>query len=203
MKSIKKVIVKELTINKSTFINYLLPVSNLEDVHKSLIQLRKKYSDAHHHCFAYIIGNNQEVQKYNDDGEPSKTAGYPMMEVLKKHQLTNVLNVSIRYFGGIKLGASGLSRAYTKGCANAIQEATFSYLVNYSKVTIKILFHHIGSVEKYLRANCQLLNTVYDDFVNYEVNIKTSFLPEFNSIISESTKGEAQFQTVNTYEKYE
>ncbi len=202
MKSIKKVIVKELTINKSTFINYLLPISNLEDVQKNLLQLRKKYSDAHHHCFAYIIGNNQEVQKYNDDGEPNKTAGYPMMEVLKKHQLTNVLNVSIRYFGGVKLGAGGLVRAYTKGCANAIQDATFSYLVNYSKVIIKIPFHHIGNVEKYLRDNCHLINTKYDNFVNYEVNILTSKLNEIKSIITESTKGESQFHTIKTFDKY-
>ncbi|MCK5761564.1 MAG: YigZ family protein, partial [Candidatus Izimaplasma sp.] len=72
MKSIKNKIKTELVINKSTFINYLIPISNLEDVHQFLSLLKEQYRDASHHCFAYIIGNNQEVQKYSDDGEPSK-----------------------------------------------------------------------------------------------------------------------------------
>lgn len=203
MKSIIKEVKVKLVINKSTFINYLLPVSNLEDVHKNLSMLKNKYSDASHHCFAYILGNNQEVQKYSDDGEPNKTAGYPMMEVLKKHNLTNVLNVNIRYFGGIKLGAGGLVRAYTKGCANAIVEAEFSKLANYSSLKINIPFHHIGNVEKYIRDNYQLTNTTYENDVCYFVNIKTSEIPQFKSIITESTKGETKFEITKTFQKYE
>ena len=203
MKSIKEEIVVELEINKSSFVNYLIPVRNLEDVHNNLLFLRKKYSDASHHCFAYILGNNQEVQKYDDDGEPSKTAGFPMMEVLKKQGLTNVLNVSIRYFGGIKLGAGGLVRAYTNSCAKAILEATFSYLANYTKIIIKIPFHQIGNVEKYVRDNYKLLDTTYDDFVHYKINILSSKLDEFKSIISESTKGEARFTEVASFDAYE
>ncbi len=203
MKSIIKEVKVKLVINKSTFINYLLPASNLEDVHKNLSMLKNKYSDASHHCFAYILGNNQEVQKYSDDGEPNKTAGYPMMEVLKKHNLTNVLNVNIRYFGGIKLGAGGLVRAYTKGCANAIVEAEFSKLANYSSLKINIPFHHIGNVEKYIRDNYQLTNTTYENDVCYFVNIKTSEIPQFKSIITESTKGETKFEITKTFQKYE
>ena len=203
MKSIKQKIVVELVINKSRFINYLFPVNNLEDVTKILTSLRKKYSDASHHCFAYILGNNQEVQKYSDDGEPSKTAGYPMMEVLKKQGLTNVLNVSIRYFGGIKLGAGGLVRAYTNSCAKAILKASFTHLANYSKIIIKIPFHQIGNVEKYLRDNYKLLGTTYDDFVNYTLNIPTAKLSEFESLITEYTKGVAVFTTLKTFDTYE
>ena len=203
MKSIKKEIVIELEINKSTFINYLIPIVNLEDVHKNLLQLRKKYSDASHHCFAYIIGNNQEVQKYSDDGEPSKTAGYPMMEVLKKQKLTNVLNVCIRYFGGIKLGAGGLVRAYTNSCAKAVLEASFTHQANYTQIIIKIPFHHIGNVEKYLRDNYKLLDTTYDDFVNYKLNVQTSKLSEFKETITEYTKGVAQFTILNSFDRYE
>ena len=203
MKSILKEVSIELVINKSTFINYLIPVVNLEEVHKNLQLLKSKYSDASHHCFAYILGNNQEIQKYNDDGEPSKTAGFPMMEVLKKQGLTNVLNVSIRYFGGIKLGAGGLVRAYTKGCASAVLEATFSYLSNYSEVIIKIPFHHIGNVEKYIRDNYKLIDTLYDDFVNYTIHVLTDNLHNLKSIISESTKGEAEISITKKFDKYE
>lgn len=203
MKSIKDTQSVELVINKSTFINYLIPINNLEDVHINLLKLKEKYRDASHHCFAYIIGHNQEVQKYSDDGEPSKTAGYPMMEVLKKHALTNVLNVSVRYYGGIKLGAGGLVRAYTKGCADTVAKATFTSFANYSQVIIKIPFHQIGNVEKYLRDNYKLLNTSYDNFVYYTVDIITPTLDEFISKITNFTKGEAKIKIIKTYNKYE
>lgn len=203
MKSILQKVSFELVINKSTFINYLIPVVNLEEVHKNLQLLKSKYSDASHHCFAYILGNNQEIQKYSDDGEPYKTAGFPMMEVLKKQELTNVLNVSIRYFGGIKLGAGGLVRAYTKGCANSILEASFSYLSNYSEIIIKIPFHHIGNVEKYIRDNYKLIDSSYDDFVNYTIYVLTDNLQNLKSIMSEATKGEAVISIIKTFDRYE
>ena len=203
MKSIKTEVNVELVINKSTFINYLIPVNNLEDVHQNLEKLKKKYRDASHHTFAYILGDNQEIQKYSDDGEPNKTAGYPMMEVLKKHDLTNVLNVSIRYFGGIKLGAGGLVRAYTKGCASSVLKTTFTYLATYNQIIIEIPFHHIGNVEKYIRDNYQLLDTRYGDFVSYIINIKSDDLINFESIITNFTKGEAHFEKLRTFNKYE
>lgn len=203
MKSIKAEVNVKLIINKSTFINYLIPINNLDDVQKNLERLKKKYRDASHHTFAYILGDNQEVQKYSDDGEPSKTAGYPMMEVLKKHDLTNVLNINIRYFGGIKLGAGGLVRAYTKGCASAILKTTFTYLAKYNQVVIEIPFHHIGKVEKYIRDNYKLLDTKYGDFVSYIINIKSDDLIKFESIITNHTKGEAHFEKLRTFNKYE
>ena len=92
VKSIKNVVIKEITINKSIFINYLVHVNSVDEVKNYLLDLRKKYSDANHHCFAYIIGKNQEIQKYSDDGEPSKTAGMPMIEVLKKHDGGIIVN---------------------------------------------------------------------------------------------------------------
>ncbi len=202
MKSIKKVIIEEIVINKSKFINYLIPVSNLIEVEENLKFLKGKYRDANHHCYAYIIGNNQEIQKYNDDGEPNKTAGFPMMEVMKKHDLTNALNVSIRYFGGIKLGAGGLTRAYTKGCALAISKAKFSYLVNYTEVLVKVPFEQIGKVEKFLRENYILLDTKYDNLVNYYIKLITNDLPSFKSTINNFTKGIAKIDVLKNYDKY-
>lgn len=203
MKSIKKLQVTELVINKSTFINYLIPVANLQEVEEHKLSLKKKYNDANHHCFAYILGNNQEIQKYSDDGEPSKTAGYPMIEVLKKHNLTNVLNVSIRYFGGIKLGAGGLVRAYTKGCANTVALSTFTSLANYTELSLSIPFDQIGNIEKYIRDNFNLLNTTYDELVNYTLSLITSSLKDFDSRIKELTKGKATINIIKNYDKYE
>jgi uncharacterized YigZ family protein len=202
MKSIKEVIITEDIINKSKFINYLIPVSDLEDTKTKLDDIRKQYSDASHHCFAYIVGNNQEIQKYSDDGEPSKTAGLPILEVLKKHDLTNVLSVTIRYYGGTKLGAGGLTRAYTKSVAESVALATFTSLTNYTHLSIKISFDHIGHVEKYIRDHYELLDTTYDNFVNYTINIKSNESEEFQNSVTEFTKGSAEFTSIKTYDIY-
>ena len=202
MKSIKEEIISKEIISKSKFINYLIPVSSLEETKSKQNDLRKLYSDASHHCFAYILGNNQEIQKYSDDGEPSKTAGLPILEVLKKHELTNVLSVTVRYYGGIKLGAGGLVRAYTKSCAQSIKEVTFTTLTNYTHLTIKITFDHIGHVEKYIRDNYELLNTEYDTHVLYTVNVKSSLLDTLTASITKFTKGSASFETIKEYEIY-
>ncbi len=203
MKSIKTEVKVELVINKSTFINYLLPVSDLTMVKTTLETLKTQYPDASHYPYAYLLGNNQEIQKASDDGEPSKTAGYPMMEVLKKHRLTNVLNVSIRYYGGIKLGAGGLTRAYSKGCALSVAEVVFTTLQSYTQIVIEIPFHHIGNVEKYIRDNYPLLDTKYSDFVSYIIDVKTIELADFKTLITNFTKGEAHFETLKTFDRYE
>lgn len=202
MKSIKEEIISKEIISKSKFINHLIPISSLEDAISKLRDIKKLYNDASHHCFGYIIGNNQEIQKYSDDGEPSKTAGLPIIEVLKKHDLTNVLSITTRYYGGIKLGAGGLTRAYTKSCAESVNLAKFTFLTSYSHIQIKIAFDQIGHVEKYIRDNYELLDTVYDNFVNYTVNLKTELLENFKSTISEFTKGSASFSTIKVFDIY-
>lgn len=109
MKRIKKNFVKLIEINKSKFYGILFPVDNVEEVKEYLNQVRKDYPKATHYCYAYRVNG---LEKSNDDGEPSGTAGRPMLEYLRNNDLENILCVSIRYFGGIKLGASGLLRAY-------------------------------------------------------------------------------------------
>lgn len=109
MKRIKKNFVKLIEINKSKFYGILFPVDNVEEVKEYLNQVRKDYPKATHYCYAYRVNG---LEKSNDDGEPSGTAGRPMLEYLRNNGLENILCVSVRYFGGIKLGASGLLRAY-------------------------------------------------------------------------------------------
>lgn len=109
MKRIKKSFVKLIEINKSKFYGILFPVENVDQVKEYLNQVRKDYPKATHYCYAYRVNG---LEKSNDDGEPSGTAGRPMLEYLRNNDLENILCVSIRYFGGIKLGASGLLRAY-------------------------------------------------------------------------------------------
>lgn len=203
MRSIKETVTSELIINKSEFINYLMPVSSVEEVQVALSDLRKKYPDANHHCFAYVIGKNQEIQKYSDDGEPSKTAGMPMIEVLKKQDLTNVLTVTIRHFGGIKLGAGGLVRAYTKSVSETIKEAVFTKLTKYTKMNIFIPFDQIGNVEKYLRDNFNLLGTEYTSEVVYSIELQSDVEEKTKAHLIEHTKGIARVEYIQETERYE
>ena len=107
----------ELEINKSRFIAYKLELSSLDLVKPFLENLKKEHKKARHVCYAYVYNRETINEKCSDDGEPSGTAGYPILNVIKKKNLTNVLVAVVRYFGGIKLGAGGLTRAYTKAAA--------------------------------------------------------------------------------------
>lgn len=124
MKKIHDIIESEIVIDKSRFITTLYPVDDVAKTNEILSQIRKKYYDATHNCYAYILDNGN-IQKCSDDGEPSKTAGYPMLDVLKKNDLTNILAVTTRYFGGIKLGAGGLVRAYSSSVSTALKDVDF------------------------------------------------------------------------------
>ena len=110
----------ELIVNKSRFIAYKLELTSLEDVKPFLDGLRKEHKKARHVCYAYVYNKDIVSEKCSDDGEPGGTAGYPILKVIKKKNLTNVLVAVVRYFGGIKLGAGGLTRAYTKACAGVL-----------------------------------------------------------------------------------
>jgi len=112
----------ELIINKSRFIAYKLDLTSLEQVKPFLLELKKEHKKANHVCYAYVYKNKVVSEKCSDDGEPGGTAGYPILNVIKKKNLTNVLVAVVRYFGGIKLGAGGLTRAYTKACAGVLND---------------------------------------------------------------------------------
>ena len=122
-KTLKQAAQDEVIVNKSRFIGYAAPCSTEEEALAFLKSIREKHRDATHNCYAYVIGENAGVMRYSDDGEPGGTAGLPMMEVVKARGVVNCCVVVTRYFGGVLLGAGGLVRAYTKGCAIALDAA--------------------------------------------------------------------------------
>ena len=128
----------EIEIKKSRFLCYLYPLQDVADFPPILAALRKEHYKAAHHCSAYIIGPDSLTQKMSDDGEPAGTAGVPMLEVLKQRQLTNLAAVVVRYFGGIKLGAGGLIRAYSSAVSEALNQATIVANVNQLLVTLEL-----------------------------------------------------------------
>ena len=113
----------ECVIQKSRFIGYAAPCETEEAALAFLKTIREKHRDARHHCYAYIIGSNQGIMRYSDDGEPGGTAGLPIMSVLRGKSVVNCCVVVVRYFGGVLLGTGGLVRAYTEGCRLALSAA--------------------------------------------------------------------------------
>ena len=148
MKSIKENVTNKIEINKSIFITELVKVYDVANIPEILDDIKSKYKDATHYCYAYII---DDKKKSSDDGEPGGTAGVPIMEVLNKHGLNYILCVVIRYFGGIKLGAGGLVRAYSKSIADALANAEFCDLINGYKLVLETTYDKQKDLDYYLK----------------------------------------------------
>ncbi len=203
MKSILKPVEHELVIKKSTFIAYVYPVAFSKDIDHILSALRTKYPDASHHCFAYVLGEQGDQQKADDDGEPSQTAGMPILEVLKKQGLTDLLCVVIRYYGGIKLGAGGLVRAYAKSTSEALKKATYATRVKMLTLQINTTFPLLGSVESYLRSVCDISDIIYEDTVTFVVEVKEADYPMIESRIRDLTSGASYPDIIREYNQYQ
>ncbi len=138
-KTIKEVVTTEINIKKSRFISLLIPQNQLQSVEKALRDARQKYPGANHYCYAYIIKQYAALlERCSDDGEPSKTAGWPMLNVLKMKSLENVMAIVIRYFGGTLLGTGGLVKAYTQSVQTALDAAKIVNMEYCQKVMITL-----------------------------------------------------------------
>lgn len=179
MKSIKNITQHTLIIKKSQFMTTLIPCNDLEEA-PLLIEDYSK-SDATHNCVAYIIGAHERA---NDDGEPSGTAGMPMLNVLKRQELSNIIAIVTRYFGGIKLGAGGLTRAYSNSIVEALKEAEIVEKELAHKYRIDIAYHFSKKVEYLIKVkNLILIDTAYDTEVHYTLFLRDpSFLTEIRDL---------------------
>jgi uncharacterized YigZ family protein len=175
----------EIIIEKSTFIGYAKPIKTEEDAVEFINEIKKKHKDATHNVWAYTVGQNMNIQRYSDDGEPQGTAGIPTLEVIKKENLRDVVVVVTRYFGGVKLGAGGLVRAYTKGAKVGIDAAKVIQKVMYQEVKIKIDYTQLGRVQnEIMNMNYFVKDTIYED--NVEI-IVYSRLEEIENLIEKMT----------------
>ncbi len=182
----------EVVIEKSTFIGYARPVENEEAALAFIQEIKKKHRDATHNVPAYVLGEHNEVQRCNDDGEPSGTAGVPVLEVLKKENVRNVAIVVTRYFGGIKLGTGGLVRAYTKGAKVALESAKIITRVLYQTVIISVDYTLLGSLQNQLKLKQYgIRDVVYEDVVHLHVWVEEEDVPNFKAQVIEWTNGRA------------
>jgi len=188
-----------LVINKSKFIGLAVNVDNTHDANDILARIKKQHRDATHNCYAYIIGKNSEYMKYGDDGEPSGTAGIPMLEVLKKNNLTDILVISTRYFGGKKLGAGGLVRAYSSSVSETL---TNSQIVNYAPCeiySVKIQYDIWAKIEKkVLAANALIFKMDYLEAIYLEIGLKSEHKQEVFKIINQALKVDNAFEYIKT-----
>ena len=139
-KTLKTAASDEFIVNKSRFIGYASPCETEEEALAFLKSIREKHKDATHNCYAYVIGQNAGIMRYNDDGEPGGTAGMPMMEVIKARGVVNCCVVVTRYFGGILLGAGGLVRAYSHGCAVALNAAQVVKMEESQRILLDVAY---------------------------------------------------------------
>lgn len=168
MPRIKNEIEHEIVIEKSRFITYLSRAECEEDAKNYIQMIKKMHPDATHHCSAFIYGTNSEYQRSSDDGEPSGTAGVPMLEVLRKNNMQDIVSVVVRYFGGIKLGAGGLIRAYSKSVSNALNEATLVEVKTMKEYMCEFNYDLIGQLDYYFnKNNLVVLDKNYDEKVTY------------------------------------
>lgn len=189
----------KIIINKSIFITYLFPVKNIDEANQFLASIRKKHYDATHNCYAYIIGENQEIQKASDDGEPQKTAGAPMIDVLKKQNLTNILAITTRYFGGILLGAGGLVRAYSSGVSEALKLCDIYEYKNYQKISVTVSYSIYNNMESILK-DVKILDTLYTDTVTIYLGIDPNLVLEFKNKIQNISFGTAIISLYNIFQ---
>lgn len=179
MKTISKNIENEIIINKSRFICKLVKVYSEEDVMNALNSAKEEYKDATHYCYSYIINN---TERFNDDGEPGGTAGMPILNVLKQNELNYVLCIVIRYFGGIKLGAGGLVRAYTKSASECLNVSTLKELkIGFS---IKILFDYDKvKLIDYTLNNIDIKDKTFEDKITYTFDISNENYDKIKEIL--------------------
>ncbi len=150
MKSIKENTTNKIEINKSIFITELIKVKDKDEINKYLEEIKNKYKDATHYCYAYII---DDLKKSSDDGEPGGTAGVPIMDTLNKANLNYILCIVIRYFGGIKLGTGGLVRAYRKSVTEALTQTELNELINGYEIILETSYDKQKDLEYIIKDN--------------------------------------------------
>ncbi len=187
----------ELEINKSKFIASSFPIQNQDQAIDLIEEISNQYKDATHNCYAYVISNDILVEKFSDDGEPSGTAGLPILQTIKNKELINTLIIVTRYFGGIKLGKGGLVRAYTKAALGAILDAKIAIMKKHFIYKLTIDYSHKKNLDKVIKEqNLSIENLGYLDKITMEIAIEIDKEDEILRKLIDATKGEINIEKI-------
>lgn len=184
----------EQVIKKSRFILNVARVTSEEEARLFIAKINKQHYKASHNVFAYMLGDQDQIQRFSDNGEPNGTAGVPMLEALQKNQIHDVVAVVTRYFGGVKLGAGGLIRAYASTTADGLKAAGFVERLALHQVTITIAYKHVDSLTYWLTQNdYHIMTTNYDENVHLIVPVSEVGLPSFQNTLTNQFAGNIGF----------
>lgn len=180
----------EIVEKKSRFIANVFAVDSQEEAEQKIAEISKKYWDARHNCYAYVLGSMSEVSRCSDNGEPSGTAGKPILEVINGMGITNVLVVVTRYFGGVLLGTGGLVRAYTQAAQAGLADSEVGIMTYAQKLTLKIDYNLVNNVQYYLRQNeIAIKDERYAADVEYDIIVPVSSKSETIDGLTQKTEG--------------
>lgn len=181
----------EIIEKKSRFIANAYHVENKQEAEEKIKQLRKKYYDAKHNCFAFrVLENNSVVEKSSDDGEPSGTAGMPILNVIKKNELNNILIVVTRYFGGILLGTGGLTRAYSSVARDSVNNANIVRQEQGMEATVEISYADNEKFKFYCeKNNINIIKAEYNENILYKIELNEK---EYKKITAKNKTNNAQ-----------
>ena len=191
-KTVSEIFTGEITEKKSRFIATLAPVSTEEEALEFIKEMKKKYWDARHNCSAYILGTTGQRMHSSDDGEPSGTAGKPILNVLAGNKLYNVICVVTRYFGGTLLGTGGLVRAYSGAVEECLKNADLKEMVYGSHIRISASYNDIGKLQYIFAQNeAVILSSEYTDSVTFNILIANEKEDMLLKAISEATQNKS------------
>ena len=189
----------EFVVNKSRFIGYASPASTEAEALAFLDSIRQKHRDATHNCYAYTLGRNMGVMRYSDDGEPGGTAGLPMMEVIRQRMVCDCCVVVTRYFGGVLLGAGGLVRAYSHGCAIALDAAKIVVMEETDRLLCEVAYPLWDRVQHLLRGlPVQLTDTEFTTAVTFTLLVRSRDSEAVQSELIRLTNGQAEILPEDT-----
>ena len=186
----------KVEIKKSRFICFLKRIETEEEAKAFIQQIKKEHWKANHNCSAFVLGDHHEIQRSSDDGEPSGTAGVPMLEVLKKNDLINVCAVVTRYFGGTKLGAGGLIRAYSGSVAQAIVHTGIVEGRLQQEVFVQLDYSNWGKMENFIASeNLAVKDTQFTDRVVVTCMVDENQVADFEAQVTDLLNGQVSFTT--------
>jgi len=180
----------EIKEKKSRFIGVVLSIKDDASAKQAIEGLKKEYRDARHYCFAYRLSEESDTERYGDDGEPTGTAGMPILEILRGKELRYILVVVIRYFGGIKLGTGGLARAYRAATREVLTSSQIIEKATYTPLRICVSYDLSGRMEHIIHSNGLWLDKVaYGEAVTYKIHSKSADVSQLEKMIIEETNG--------------